>query len=263
MPTYRRFSCVERSITLFLNQTKSDLFEKELIILNTDIEYPLELDSSFNEEDRKMIIIINNNIDYITGKEYTNTGAIRRDAFSHSSGNYYVTWDDDDIFLPWNLIQCYDGIKRCGKSAWKPYSSLSWLNNYDSKIEKSVNFMEASVIVKSDKVEFNLESGPEGLLWYYNLDKAGDFTNSRIEEDKSIAGYCFNWADPYDIGGQKQSGSPGESCFEEHKKQTKDFASTKLTKKSLLDYKNILYSCYSAIQTNYLDHSDIIKKYIG
>jgi hypothetical protein len=41
--TYRRFRCVERIIEQYLGQNYSS---KELIIFNTDGEYPFELDPS-------------------------------------------------------------------------------------------------------------------------------------------------------------------------------------------------------------------------
>ena len=118
MPTYRRFNCVERSIACFLSQNVDA--DTELIICNTDIDYPLTLDSTFTREETAKIKIYNSNIDTVTGVAYTSTGAIRRDGVTRSSGNLYVTWDDDDIFLPWNLQQCLDGLLRTGKKAWKP-----------------------------------------------------------------------------------------------------------------------------------------------
>jgi predicted class III extradiol MEMO1 family dioxygenase len=53
MPTYRRFTCVERSIACFLAQETE--LETELIICNTDIEHPLELDDTFSEADKSRI----------------------------------------------------------------------------------------------------------------------------------------------------------------------------------------------------------------
>ena len=67
--TYRRFTCVERIVAQYYAQTYSN---KELIIFNTDEEYPYEL--GFSDPD---IIIINNNIDYETGRPYENRGRRR------------------------------------------------------------------------------------------------------------------------------------------------------------------------------------------
>lgn len=76
MPTYRRFTCVERSIACFLSQQTE--LETELIICNTDVENPLELDDTFTIEDKSKIKIYNTNIDLATGNLYNSTGAIRR-----------------------------------------------------------------------------------------------------------------------------------------------------------------------------------------
>jgi hypothetical protein len=56
--TYRRFTCVERIVAQFHAQTYPN---KELIIFNTDEEYPYSL--GFEDDS---IIIVNNGLDYQT-----------------------------------------------------------------------------------------------------------------------------------------------------------------------------------------------------
>ena len=211
MTTYRRFNCVERSMSMFLNQ---DYQDKELIIFNTDIDYPLSLPSSPNN-----IKIINNGIDFITGLPYTNVGAIRRDALTFASGDYYYCYDDDDIYLPWYISQGVDGIKRTGRKAWKPIKSFY---KHRNGIEPAKNTLEASVIVDIKEVNFRLETGSEGLGWYIPLRDSGQLDEN---DSNSIPAYAFNWADPIEIGGHKQSGDINNpNCFEDHKKLTVDFA---------------------------------------
>jgi len=70
--TYRRFTCVERIVAQYHAQTYPN---KELILFNTDEEHPYSL--GFEDSS---IIIINNNIDYESGKPYENRGQICRDA---------------------------------------------------------------------------------------------------------------------------------------------------------------------------------------
>ena len=121
MCTYRRFTCVERSIQFFLNQDYQG--KAELIIYNTDIDYPLELSQELKN---KNIRIVNNNTDYLTRQPYNNVGSIRRDSLRHANGGYYICWDDDDIFLPWNIRQCIDGLKKHPEAwSWKPFRSMS------------------------------------------------------------------------------------------------------------------------------------------
>jgi hypothetical protein len=80
--TYRRFYCVRRILSQFNAQTYEN---KELIILNTDIEHPYRMKNQPNN-----VIIINNNIDYIQNKPYTNRGDILRDAIEHATGDYFM-----------------------------------------------------------------------------------------------------------------------------------------------------------------------------
>ena len=93
MCTYRRLKYAERALNFFLDQDYEG--KAELIIYNTDMEYPV---SMIDRPDN--VIIVNNGIDQITDLEYTNIGAIRRDALAHASGDCHVTFDDDDCSHP-------------------------------------------------------------------------------------------------------------------------------------------------------------------
>ena len=219
MCTYRRFTCVERSIQFFLNQDYQG--ETELIIYNTDIDYPLELSK---ELQGKNITIVNNNTDYLTSKPYNNIGAIRRDSLNHANGKYYICWDDDDIFLPWNIRQCMDGLKRYPEAwSWKPHRSMFWKT--DHQPELAGNVMEASIISRLDKIiEFGFhphKGGGEHLAWEAAFRKH----KKLIVDENSIPAYCFNWADQGEMRGHKQSGTyDREDNFEFHKSKTKDHA---------------------------------------
>jgi glycosyltransferase involved in cell wall biosynthesis len=236
MTTYRRFSCVERSISMFISQMYEN---KELIIYNTDIEYPLYLDKSISKYDN--IKIINNNIDLETKHPYKNVGAIRRDARLFADGTYYITWDDDDIFFPWNISQCMDGIVRTNKLAWKPYLSIMKQRGYSPSLK--FNYFEASVLVSMEAVEqhgYNLDkTGGEHMKWFKKLKEI----NELIEDKESIPAYCFYWADTPEIGGHKQSARSEYDRldnFERHKLMTTDYAKKSLAYKDFLkDYKDI------------------------
>lgn len=217
--TYRRFTCVERIISQFYLQTYPN---KELIIFNTDTDYPMEL--GFENEN---IIIVNNNIDYISGKEYTNRGQICRDAVTHATGDYFMLADDDDIYLPWHLQQAVEGIESNGKDAWKPQKSFFATKNDIMLVQ---NTLEASVIVKMNRIrEIGFredKTGYEGLSWYTKLRDEGQLDENNLEY---VPSYCFNWSDPHEIAGHKQSGDIGNpDNFENHKKATNDYAKRKL-----------------------------------
>ena len=221
MCTYRRFTVLHRTIAAFLAQDYEG--EKELIIYNTDEEYPLELDDTLKN---KNIKIINNNIDQQTHSPYTNIGAIRRDSLNYATGKYYICWDDDDIFLPWNIRQGIDYIVETGKKSFKPIKSFFATQ---SEISLAQNNMEASIVVEIDEVRnnFDMTTGSEHLKWYDKLKKSGDLDENN---KNSIPAYCFNWSDPSEISGHRQSGSiDNPNNFINHKNETKDYAKQALT----------------------------------
>jgi hypothetical protein len=219
MNTYRRFTCVNRSIRLFLNQD-SDV-EKELIIYNTDTEYPMTLSENLLN---KNIRVINNNTDLITGEDYKNIGSIRRDSLTFAEGTHYICWDDDDIFLPWHIRQCVDGFNKNPEIwSWKPLISMYWKHNGD--IELAFNNMEASILVNLEKLKsigfLPHQGGGEHLYWMDVFKKQRKF----YEERNIVPSYCFNWSDKGIVAGHKQSGSIDRpDNFEFHKQNTKDFA---------------------------------------
>jgi glycosyltransferase involved in cell wall biosynthesis len=260
MTTYRRFHCVERSIAMFLGQ---DYFNNELIVYNTDVDFPVSLDSTFNDVKDK-IKIINNNIDFETKKPYTNVGSIRRDAMTFASGDGYITWDDDDIFFPWNIRQCLDGILRTKKFSWKPTHSFIKQRGTEPKL--FYNNLEASILTYMSKIYeygFNLQkTGAEHLGW---LDKM--IVNNEIAiDDYAVPGYCFYWSDPEDIGGHKQSNGnefARPDNFERHKLYTTDFAKRPFTKTSLKDHREIFSDFIPKLQEYEKTNKELYDLYIA
>lgn len=213
--TYRRFHCVERIIAQFNAQTYQNV---ELIIFNTDTDYPLVPDF-----DTPNIIVINNNTDYQTGMPYTNRGQICRDAVTHATGEYFMLADDDDLYLPWHIQQAVDKIEEVGKDAWKPQKSFFATRH---KLELVQNTMEASVIVKMNRIRtigFRTDkTGMEGLSWYTKLRDEGQLNELYFDY---VPSYCFNWGDPPQLAGHKQSGNIDNPYnFEEHKIMSQDYA---------------------------------------
>ena len=217
--TYRRFTCVERIIAQYHAQTYSN---KELIIFNTDMEHPLSLD--FQDD---TITLINNNLDYQTGQPYKTRGEICRDAVTHATGNYFMLADDDDIYLPWHLQQAFDKIQEVEKDSWKPHRSFFATHN---KLELVQNTMEASVIVKMPRIRqigFRSDlTGYEGLSWYTQLRD-----EKQLDEHNKVyvPSYCFNWSDPSEVAGHKQSGDINNpNNFDNHKVASRDYATEPL-----------------------------------
>jgi len=243
--TFRRYRCVERIIEQFLQQ---DYRNSELVIFNTDEENPFSLNSSLEYSN---ITVINNGIDYQTKLPYTNRGAICRDAVTHSTGDYFMLADDDDIYLPWHFRQAIDGIMSNGKDAWKPERSFFATNN---KLELTRNTLEASVIVKMSRIKeigFRQDlTGYEGLSWYTKLRD-----ERQLDEYFTyyIPSYCFNWSDPSDMAGHKQSGDINNpNNFDNHKINSKDISSKSLDRCGF----EIIKETYSKYYSFLLEHQN-------
>jgi len=252
--SYRRFTCVERIVAQFHAQTYPN---KELIIFNTDEEYPYSL--GFEDSS---IIIVNNGINYETGTPYENRGQICRDAVTHATGYYFMLADDDDIYLPWHMQQAVHGIEANGKDAWKPEQSFFATAN---KVEMCMNTLEASVIVKMERIrEIGFRSditGYEGLSWYTKLRD-----EQHLDEHNKyyLPSYCFNWSDPHEIAGHKQSGAIGSpNNFENHKEASKDYATRPLEKLSEEKLRETYKPYYHFLRQHVEDFPlELVSKYV-
>lgn len=262
MVTYGRFNMVQRSISMFLAQTLTD---SELIILHTDTDQALVMDF-----EHPRLRIINNSIDYLTGLPYTNTGSIRRDCLTHATGQYYVCWDDDDIFLPWALQQAYDGVSLGNEIAWKP--AKSFYRNGSGEIELVRNTMEASCIIGMQtlrEIGFNLSSGPEGLSWYIKLRNTGLLDENN---DRFCPSYCFDWSYDPQIGHRQSGGINDPNNFDNHIKKSQDRPNGRMIRPEKIDLRSIYAPFYSWLDDNsdrvdpeyhvrYVEHNKILDKY--
>lgn len=239
--TYRRFTCVERIVAQYYAQTYKN---KELIIFNTDIQHPYTL----GFEDLS-IVIINNEIDYQTGLLYKNRGQICRDAVTHATGDYFMLADDDDIYLPWHMEQAVDGVEESGKDAWKPEMSFFATQN---KIELAMNTLEASVIVKMERIReigFRTDlTGYEGLGWYTKLRDENQLNEHNRDY---VPSYCFNWSDSSEVAGHKQSGDINNpNNFENHKMASIDFCTSPIKKLPKEEVLSVYKKYYDWIRDN-------------
>jgi glycosyltransferase involved in cell wall biosynthesis len=211
--TYGRFKCVERVMNCFLAQ---DYPNKELIIYNTDTDSPYDVGQSIHS-----ITIVNRSIDSVTNEPYTNVGAIRRDALMFATGDYVVTWDDDDIFLPHFMSQAINRMAETGLPSFKPEKSFFYSGD---NLRLVMNTLEASVVASIDLVRkygYLLETGKEGLAWYTKMRD-----NKELDEHDTnyIPSYCFNWNDGQEMNApHKQSGDiDNPNNFNNHKEASRD-----------------------------------------
>jgi len=259
MCTYGRFSCVERAVNCFLAQTYPN---KRLVIYNTDIDSRYENHDWFNKH---RILVWNNNMDYRTKEDYTNVGAIRRDALElvqDNYGGYVVTWDDDDIFLPWFMEQAVDRMQQTGLPSFKPEMSFFYSGN---NLRLVRNTLEASVVDKHDKVVeygYLLETGKEGLGWYTKMRD-----NKELNEHDTyyVPSYCFNWNDGQEMNApHKQSGDiDNPNNFNNHKAASID----RVNGRSLSEYsekkmREVYKPYFDYIEKNINDFpQELIEKY--
>jgi glycosyltransferase involved in cell wall biosynthesis len=255
MCTYGRFTCVERAINCFLNQSYPN---KELILFNTDVESPYLEDENLYKH---KVIVYNNNIDFETQLQYTNVGAIRRDALTYATGDYVVTWDDDDVFMPWFMEQAVDRMKQTALPSFKPEMSFF----YSGHLRLVRNTLEASVVADMKKVQeygYLLETGKEGLGWYT---KMRDNKELHEHDDYYLPSYCFNWHDGNEMNApHKQSGDINNpNNFNNHKEASKDYVDgrqVKIYDKKSMD--NVYRPYFSFIKEHYADFpKELLDKY--
>jgi hypothetical protein len=73
-------------------------------------------------------------------------------------------------------------------------------------------------------------TGYEGLSWYTQLRDEGQLNEYNANH---VPSYCFNWSDPGEIAGHKQSGNIDHpNNFEDHKTASKDYATRPLQRLS-------------------------------
>jgi len=259
MCTYGRFTCVERAVNSFLAQTYPN---KRLLIYNTDSESPY---IKTQELTKNGIRVVNHDIDYETKLPYTNVGAIRKDALSleYNEDGYVVTWDDDDIFLPFFMEQAIDRMHQTGLSSFKPEKSFFYAGN---KLSLVKNTLEASVVASMSKVMkygYRLETGYEGLGWYTKMRD-----NKELDENDPyyVPSYCFNWNDGQQMKApHKQSGDINNpDNFKNHKSQSLDRVDGR--KISIWDEKKMreTYQPYIEYFNNKIDDfpPELVEKYL-
>jgi len=253
--TYRRYKCVEKVINFFIAQ---DYDNKELIVFNTDEKNPYIQTDTLTKLGVK---IVNCEIDYVTGLPYTNVGAIRRDALTHATGDYYICWDDDDVYLPYFMRQGIDMMQKSGLPTFKPAKSFFYSGD---SLRLVKNTLEASVISDINKIRehgFLLETGSEGLGWYTKLRDSKE-----LDEDckEYLPHYCFNWNDGFEMDAtHKQSGDiDNPNNFSNHKESSNDVCTGDINifgKDKMKSIYNIYY--YYIVNDSEMD-ADLIEKYL-
>lgn len=220
---------VERIIRHYLDQDyKGDSF----LLLYNNSSKPQILDKSV---ENRGIILVNNHIDKQTGEEYTNTGAIFRDAltFVPESTHIVTFMDSDDNFLPSHMSSGGEGMKRAknlGCLAYKPYYSYFL---YENKCRLLHNTLEPSIFVDYKYIKsegFHPQPCSYHQKWL-------DVLIARKQLFVDTAGtptLMYNWEQGH--GNHKISGmGDDEHNFEAHRKWEREYGDGVLTPASPME----------------------------
>lgn len=208
--TCGRHYCIERSVRFFLNQDYENCVQ--LIYQNSSVPQRLN-----NHIDSNRVILINNHTDLHTRKPYETLGDIYRDAlrFVPEDTDVINFFDDDDIFLP-NHVSCgAAGLKKYGKTGYKPEKSL-YRNVV--KVTLASNTLEPSIFVRAEHIRkygFSKTTSDQHLSWVEPL------IPELFVDPKGIPTLCYNWGD--DFPTFKTSGAPGNPRnFDNYRKSSLD-----------------------------------------
>lgn len=203
-----RHTELERVVRCFLNQDHNSPIT-HLIYNNSPVE--LSLDSQLVGIPDRPIILINNHLDLETAEEYTNTGAIFRDALSFINWDPEIVsfFDSDDIFLPNHVSEGVKGYEKAQSisphgeytpeistlrrpikiEAYKPYYSYFL---YQNTKQLASNNMEPSIFVNFKYVKetgFNYVSGAYHQKWLTPLQELMLI----FQPKDGIPTFIYNW----------------------------------------------------------------------
>lgn len=223
---YGRAEKVERLLRMFIDQTYNGPLH---LLLYNNSPYHQVLDD-IRLPANKTITLVNNFKDIKTGKEYTNTGDIFRDAltFVPEDTNVINFFDSDDCFLPTHATEGVKGYKKAVslfKFAYKPYYSYFLSAN---GIEKAHNTLEPSIFVSFDVLKhygFFQTSATYHQGWESPL-KSKD--KIYMPEDGAPT-LIYNWEKGHNTFKISGSGDDGPTNLRKHREFETDFGDGVLT----------------------------------
>lgn len=209
---------------------------------NSKVKQELDYQALKDLKPNMNIKLINNYIDEETGQEYTNTGAIFRDAMKHIPSLSIVTFmDSDDIFLPNHISEGIRGLKEAYFKitkyiAYKPY--YSYFIDGNNKVSLEHNNMEPSIFCKSWWIKekgFHMAPSSYHQKWKDILDR-----EEKIYVPKyGTPTFVYNWKKDHNT--HKISGL-GDTLdnFKAHREYECNNGDGVLTPASWLDYQEFI-----------------------
>ena len=170
----------------------------------------------------RTIRLINNYIDKETGKEYTNTGAIFRDALTHATGSIINFFDSDDLFLPNHVSEGVIGYYialRLGRVAYKPKYSY---HVYGDKFSLEENNMEPSTFVGLDYLQIQ---GFDAVSSSYHQKWLTPLQNNKmiLEDHEGIPTFLYDWHKGHNTFKISGAGDDSERNFKNHRRYESAF----------------------------------------
>lgn len=177
MGTCGDFKVACEALTCFLQQ---DYLNKELIIVNHG-EAPLYFTHS-------QVTILN-----LKPEEVPTLRHVRMVGIQKSNGKYFHFWDNDDLYLPWHLTDCMNGIKNTDKTAWKPEDV--WMSCANKEYDRSQNTCEGSWILDRTKISLDeyYTKHPQyaDSPFYWDILMSGDLEETVFG---ALTSYVYRWA---------------------------------------------------------------------
>jgi hypothetical protein len=161
------------------------------------------------------------------GEPYKSLGDVRNASLQHADGDIYICWDDDDLFMPWHISKCMEGLDAHPTKAWKPNVSYFSRDGGSSFQGLMGNSMEASFVVNMNHVKAHgfstKRSGAE------HVDGGWLSETNFVEKFVSpFESYGYIWGD--ERCPHKTSGNIGDdNNFENHKSDSADFGDKPLS----------------------------------
>lgn len=193
MGTYGRYSLACEALACFLQQTALD--EAVLIVYN---QHPIPL--SF---DHPRVTVVNET------PPHQGLRHIRKRMIDmvDPAIEFIHWWDDDDLYLPWHLEDCFENIGDA--PAWR--SAASWMSERNTKFSKWGSRYEASWMLRADALrQAPMDTHPEYTdhPFFKQMHEAGLVGVTDLGD---LMSYIYRW----DTGTQHMSGYGGKLSEEQ------------------------------------------------
>lgn len=208
-----RTKYIRRIIASFMAQT----YKGHITLLLYNNGPSINSIASIHLPENRAIVLINNHLDRETGVEYTNTGAIFRDAMSYVTSDVVNFYDSDDLFLPNHVEEGVKGWQEAKTKSCLAYKPKYSYHIYLDRFSREENNMEPSIFVD---VNYIKTTGFAPVSSSYHQQWLTPLIHSKkvyIKED-GVSTFLYDWTrghNTYKISG---AGDDSEANFQAHRR---------------------------------------------